>query len=283
MENLMAINFSDLGGGGGASFRQITKVITSTQSWTSPADVTQIEVTLVSGGGGGGGVEGNGTANQSGGGGGGGAVVILEPLTVTAETAYTVTVGAGGAGGYFQTDLGAAGSTSSFGSLLSRPGGGPAGASGVNPGVGVFATLGGIGSGGSSIWSGGGGGGAAGTVENNFGSSNWTYYSNDNTALWGSRGQAPGSSDYFRARANPGVAGYGDGGAGGSYSQGYQYSAGRHSGGSGASQDSPSTAGAVNKGGGGGGGFKWYNGGALWKPGSNGGSGVVIIKYWSAL
>ena len=42
-------------GGGGASFKQITKRITSTQSFTVPADVTSVELILCGGGGAGGG------------------------------------------------------------------------------------------------------------------------------------------------------------------------------------------------------------------------------------
>lgn len=78
-----------------ASRSERTVFITSTQSWTAPADVTSVDILLVGGGGGAGGN--GGTATASGGGGGGG--VLQDSVPVTPNTAYTITIGAGGAGG----------------------------------------------------------------------------------------------------------------------------------------------------------------------------------------
>jgi len=73
-----------------------TDIYTSSGTWTAPAGVTYITVSMVGGGAGGAG----GTDGSSGGGGGGaGAYIVNAGLTVVAEDDYTVTVGTGGAGG----------------------------------------------------------------------------------------------------------------------------------------------------------------------------------------
>jgi hypothetical protein len=91
------------------------QTFTSSGTWTSPAGVTKVILTMI-GGGGNGGVGGtfqNGTTTytQGGGGGGSGAVVVSYKVNVVPSTQYTVTVGASAA-------------ASSFGSLLT-----------VNPGI----------------------------------------------------------------------------------------------------------------------------------------------------
>lgn len=68
----------------------------STSTWVAPADGT-VNVKAWGGGGGGGGAN-NGTAS-GGGGGGGGAYSEETTFSVTKDTSYTVTVGAGGSGG----------------------------------------------------------------------------------------------------------------------------------------------------------------------------------------
>jgi hypothetical protein len=90
MENLMAISFSDLGGGGASKIEK-TEIITSTRSWTAPDDVTAIEVILC-----GGGSSGYASPDSSAGGGGGGGSAYYKVLTVTPATSYTITIGAGG-------------------------------------------------------------------------------------------------------------------------------------------------------------------------------------------
>ena len=83
---LMAISYNALT----APLSQKFAEFTSTGTFTSPANVTTVEVLLVAGGGGGG--------NNPGGGGGGGQVV-KKYLTVSPSTAYTITIGAGGSSG----------------------------------------------------------------------------------------------------------------------------------------------------------------------------------------
>jgi len=82
-------------------------VFTSPGTFTTPATVTQVKVSLVGGGGGGSGPGGWG-------GGGGGGAIYVGP--VTASTPYAVTVGAGG-------PVGGTGGTTSFGALCSATGG----------------------------------------------------------------------------------------------------------------------------------------------------------------
>lgn len=85
-------------------------VITSTTTWTCPANVTKAKVYVT----GGGGSAGNGVSQNGGGGGGGGTAIKF--LTVTPGTVYTATIGAGGtaiASGAGNT-TGNAGGTSSF-------------------------------------------------------------------------------------------------------------------------------------------------------------------------
>jgi hypothetical protein len=93
-----------------------TQLFTGSGSWTAPAGVTRVEALAIGGGGGS-----NGW-NVTWGGNGGFAHALC---TVVAGTAYTVTVGLGGA---YQSgnSTAPAGGTSSFGSFLSATGGGGA-------------------------------------------------------------------------------------------------------------------------------------------------------------
>ena len=133
---------------------------TSSGSYTKPADIKSIKVTVIGGGGGG---LSSSTAPRAGGGGGGASFKTILASSLSATTA--VTVGAGGSG---------TGGTSSFGAFLSATGGsaGSASNTGVTGGVGVGGVLNLLGSrgvydsGGVSIYGGGGrinsSGGAAG-------------------------------------------------------------------------------------------------------------------------
>jgi hypothetical protein len=151
------------------------QVFTSSGTFTIPALVTKVKVTVVGGGGG-------GASGSSGGGGGGGAAIRIVTGLTPAGT-VTVTVGSGGAA---QT----AGGTSSFGAYASATGG-AGGTSGTNgygaggigssgslnigggPGTGGFAGgVGLLGSGGSTILGGGGVGNAAGQAYGGGGGSN---------------------------------------------------------------------------------------------------------------
>ena len=157
------------GSGNSSGFSNI-QVFTSSGTFTVPAGITKVKVTVIGGGGGGGGSQG------SGGGAGGASIEIISGLTP--GNTVTVTVGTGGAGGPSSgaTD-GVAGGTSSFGAFCSATGGsGGSVSSGSQGGIGSGGNLnirGGpstgfisvpcyssTGSGGNSIL----GGGGAGTV-----------------------------------------------------------------------------------------------------------------------
>lgn len=124
-----------------------------TYSWTAPADVTSVTVTLYGGGGGGGGIT-AGTGRNGGGAGGGYASSVV---TVTPGTTYTVVCGAGGGSS-------TAGGDSSFATttVVAKGGGGGSGGSGGthgSPNTGTTTNI--AGDGGSGGGGGGGGGGGS--------------------------------------------------------------------------------------------------------------------------
>jgi hypothetical protein len=136
----------------------VMQVYGSPATWTKPASVKAVKVTVVGGGGGGGG--GGGTYRGGGGGGGGVSVEYLDAPALPGPVAVTVGSGGGSA---------QAGGTTSFGPFLSATGGA---AGTITPTVGTGGA-GGSGSGGQINLSGGsgarggasygsGGGGAAG-------------------------------------------------------------------------------------------------------------------------
>lgn len=88
---------------------------TSSGTWTCPEGVTNILVIAAGGGGGASGGPGYSGGGQKGGGGGGGSLQQTGYVTVTPNTTYTITIGAGGTGG-------AAGSTGNQGSPGSNGG-----------------------------------------------------------------------------------------------------------------------------------------------------------------
>lgn len=90
-----------------------SEMITSSGTFTAPAGVTCVMVTLCGGGAGAGGCT---DANDSGGGGGAGAWIERVGIEVTPAGGYTVTVGAAGAGGVGQND-GVDGGNTSFAGL----------------------------------------------------------------------------------------------------------------------------------------------------------------------
>lgn len=89
------------------------QLFTSSGSFTAPAGITIVYVTLSGGGGGGGG---GGNIGATAGGGSAGYYGIRIPFAVTPGNSYTVTIGAGGAGGALNND-GSDGSTTSFDTL----------------------------------------------------------------------------------------------------------------------------------------------------------------------
>jgi hypothetical protein len=277
---------------------------TSSGTFNPGPYVSKVEVLVVGGGGGGGGV--------IGGGGGGGGVVYNSSITVTPNTNYTVTVGAGGNGGKgWQGDAGSThpgsnGGSSSFNGVTALGGGGGAssaaaktGSSGGGGGFGSVAGASGTSgqghSGGTSSDSGNKGAGGGGAGAN--GSASGTYTTSDGSCSTGQPGSGwvcrnggwlppdhPGLG--YGGAGGAGVANsisgssvyYGGGGGGGVR---YAYGNGGAGGAGGGGAGSNVTTGAVGgtNGLGGGGGGAGYNTDSGSLTGGKGGSGVVIIKY----
>lgn len=225
-----------------------------------------MEYLVVAGGGGGG--------NTMGGGGGAGGLSYDSGFSPTINSAYSFTIGAGGAGAPNRNVAGTNGSnTTAFGLTM-------------------------IGGGGGSSWaaiplsggSGGGGGGgtrsagAAGTAGQGYAGGN-----NAGTDVSGSGGGGATAAG-TTAPSGPGGAGYTvpswggsySGGGGGGWGSGYGTSsggAGGLGGGGQGGQVTTGTNGTVNTGGGGGGGG--YGPGTVDHAGGSGASGTVIIRYRS--
>lgn len=185
------------GGAGAPSFGSIASgfsnfaVFTSSGTWTVPAGVTKVKVTVVGGGGGGGHLVGPSCGTYywggAGGGAGGAAIKIVSGLTPGATVSVTVGVGAPGG-----TNTGG---TSSFGAHCSATGGG-GGQYGYYPGVG------GVGASGDINIS-----GAPGTVG--------TFASNAASAAGTGGSSILGGGG--RISAVKAAQGFGGGGAGGDY------------------------------------------------------------------
>jgi hypothetical protein len=253
------------------------EVYIGNNNWQTVASTAYtVDYLVVAGGGGGGG--------ELAGGGGAGGMLTGSAVAVSPGTSYTITVGAGGAGGNGARDTDAAkgkdGSLASFltfaaiggggGGIYTTSGGGRSignagGSGGGGGGSGGGSTAGGTGTVGqgnaggagypSSSYPGGGGGGAGG-VGGNY----------KNTADGGNGG--PGATSSIT-----GTITYYAGGGGGSSYLGVSSTGGL--GGGGAGNPGAGSNGGANTGGGGGG------GGYVGAPstGGNGGSGVVIIRY----
>lgn len=221
----------------------------------------QVEALVVAGGGGGG--------SYVGGGGGAGGVIYNASKSISV-TAYSITVGSGGAGAASTTSQGANGNNSVFDNLTAIGGGrsniqtnGPnSGGSGGGGGALVYngeaGTTGQGNAGGNSGTNiGGGGGGGA----NESGANGTPTY----------RGGKGGDGSAYSIS---GISTYYAGGGGGSSQTSPQISGGLGGGGNGngtTSSTIPGENGISNTGGGG--------GGAWLSVGGNGGSGIVIISY----
>ena len=129
---------------GAGSSAVIRRIYTAGATWSKPAGIVRVIVTVLGGGGGAGGHS-NGSSTFKGGGGAGGGAAIKEILAASLGATETVTVGAGGSGGNTSGTNGSAGGTSSFGAHCSATGG-ARGDGTTSSGGGVGA--GGIGSGG---------------------------------------------------------------------------------------------------------------------------------------
>lgn len=98
-------------------YTEVTEEITTSQTWTVPDGVTEIEVRLFGGGGSGG----------FGAGGGGGHMAYAK-MTVTPGTQYAITIGAGGAAPEYDSSYhiyrgGNDGGATSFGNIITAKGG----------------------------------------------------------------------------------------------------------------------------------------------------------------
>jgi hypothetical protein len=247
---------------------------TASGTFTPTESLTDVEYLVVAGGGGGAGSD---TTNESGGGGGagglrctvqasGGSLGIPElPLTLDGATNYTVTVGAGGAGGTSASRNGVQGSSSVFASITSIGGGfgglnegGNGGSGGGTPYLNLYPVAtgtenqgrnGGVGAANARSQGSGGGGGASLEGSNGVSTNGGAGGAGVSTNISGSSIVYSGGGG-GGGTSTPGAGGSGGGGAGGS---------------------SP-VAGTANRGGGGGG--KTNTG-----SGAAGGSGIVIVRY----
>jgi hypothetical protein len=236
--------------------------IDATQGWLAYSGFTSNPTTnysanyLVVAGGGGGGA-------TAGGGGGGAGGLLAGSVSLIASTAYTITIGSGGAGSSVNTATGTNGTNSSISAIATAIAGGGGGANSTNnnglsggsggggsntSSVGGAATSGQgyAGGGGASGPTGAGGGGAGAVGANAAGS-------NGGNGGVGATSTISGASVYYAGGGGGGGTVQGSGGLGG-----------------GGNAGGPGVNGTANTGGGGGGGGT---------PGGNGGSGVVIIAY----
>lgn len=98
------------------------QVFTSSGTYTPTAGTNSVIVEIIGGGGGGGGASST-TSGQFSGGQGGGAGAYAKGRITSAFSGVTVTIGSGGTGGTAGPNAGGSGGTSSFGALITAPGG----------------------------------------------------------------------------------------------------------------------------------------------------------------
>ncbi|MFH0889170.1 MAG: glycine-rich protein [Planctomycetota bacterium] len=280
--------------GGTITYSGAYSIHTFTSSGTfTPNGAGNVEVLVVAGGGSGG----RYTTTNANGGGGGGGVIYNTSFAVT-ETAYTVTVGAGGA----SIPNGSAGQGNNGGnsvfSSLTAIGGGGGGATGVGAGLnggsgggaasgyagGASTQTGGYGNaGGNSAvnYCGGGGGGAgsagvAGNASSPGGNGGSGFACSISGSLKYYGGGGGGGANTSATRAGDG---YDGGGRGCGTTDSYSYTAYPVE--VNATTRGSGTPNAIANTGGGGGAGSYYA--SYWSNGSGaGGSGIVIVRYINA-
>jgi hypothetical protein len=266
-------------GGGIVTVSGGYRIHTFTSSGTFTVNKSMsIEVLVVAGGGAGG-------CGNGGGGGGGAGGIVYKAVHVITISSYSVTVGTGGTPR--TTGISDNGGNSVFDSITAiGGGGGPACTGGP-----IVGSNGGCGSGGNAT----GGGGTA-TQENSGGGTGYGHNggSSDYTthAYGGGGGGGAGAVGANGTSSAGGIGGigtafaisgssifYAGGGGGGSNSASVSYPPGLGGNGGGGAGGAAvvGITGTPNTGGGGGG------GGAGSRLGGNGGSGIVIIRYQSAI
>jgi hypothetical protein len=264
---------------------------TFTSSGTfTPNTALNVDYLVVAGGGGGGAASGGGggaggvrsTITATGGGGS-----LESPLSLSSGSAYTVTIGSGGAAAVSGTSAAAAGSNSVFSSITSTGGG--RGASATD---GHAATSGGSGGGGATIKGASGedlhqNTGGSGTASQGYAGGTTTSATVNGTARGAGGGGAGSVGATGSANSNGGNGGsgittsisgistsYAGGGGGGS--QGGTAGTATAGGGNGSNSSvGAASSGTANTGGGGGGGGV----GDASRNGGAGGSGIVIVRY----
>lgn len=132
-----ALSFTTISGGGD----YIMQVYSSPATWTKPAGLKAVKVTVIGGGGGGGGGKADpcSAIETRSGGGGGVAIEYLDAPAIPGPV--SVTIGPGGAGGTapgtpLSITTGSTGGTSSFGAFCSATGGGGGGSNAGSGGAG---------------------------------------------------------------------------------------------------------------------------------------------------
>ncbi len=250
--------------------RYVAHIFTEDDVFYPPAEL-DVEVLVVGGGGGGGSSQGLSSAGAGAGGAGG---LVFTNLSVSGPV--SVIVGRGGAGGgeagVDQSARGGDGASSYFGTIRALGGGGGPGADagGNHGGSGSgrrnnapgqayqpLSTSGGFGhaGGGGATGGGGSGGGGAG---------------GPGVDLAGDAGSDGGAGMQFDIAGTPSW--FAAGGGGGGRADAAMGLGGSGIGGNGANNDTASTPGGAHTGSGGGGGNNS-------QPGSDGGSGIVIVRY----
>ena len=184
----------------------VTRTSVGTSTWTVPAGVTRVKVTVV--GGGGGGLAGS-TGNVSGAGGGGGGYSIGVIGGLTSGSSISYTVGGGGAGGTTDFGEGSAGGSSSFGPANGTTITATGGNGGTQGGGGG---LGGTGSGGNIN-----GSGEDGEIFTTASTTNWVRGGQGGSSILGGGGSAgsvaANCSYVYNSRSGKNYGGGGGGGA----------------------------------------------------------------------